>query len=61
MTQPKRHKSVKKIGELSPTQTKRLNERLLFWDRRIQGQKRAVADSERLTEADFAIRINTRG
>ena len=56
-----RRKGATKISLANPKFRARFEEELRFWEEKVRPLKEAARSSERLSERDFAIRINARG
>ena len=49
------------VRELSSTDRRKLEQSSKRWQTRVAPHREAIGQSERLTEADLDVRINTRG
>jgi hypothetical protein len=56
-----RRKGATKISLANPKFRARFEKELRFWEEKVRPLKEAARSSERLSERDFAIRINARG
>jgi len=56
-----RSKSVTRVSLADPNFRARFEKEMRRWEGKVSPLKEAARSSERLTERDFAIRINARG
>ena len=56
-----RSKAATAMTLANPKLRARFEKRLRYWEKKVRPLKEAARASERLTEHDFAVRINARG